>query len=110
MAAAGIVIRSLALVAPNAPPVLQAGSLRLMTNLALDSRLRRQLVAGGLVQQLIHLLQPPLPHLSGALSSGAPLPGPLGAQLQPLALGLMYLASMEERGRLVLAQSDLLPR
>lgn len=109
MASAGVVPRTLALLARNCPPALQVAALRLLTNLAFDTRMRRRMVAEGLVQRLTGLL-PQQPTPNQAQASVNAQTSALMTQLQPLALGLLYLASMEEAGQKAFADTELVPR
>lgn len=110
VAAAGALPRVLALLAPSAPAALQVASMRLLTNLAFDRRLRRQMAKAGAAQRAAEvLLQQPLGGGGGAQAAAAPAAA-AGASLQPLALGLLYLASMEPPGREAVALSDVLSR
>lgn len=107
--AAGALPRIAALLAPSAPTQLQAAAMRAMHNLALDRRARRQLARAGPVQRVARVLL-----LCGDPS---PSPSPRGvkaeagsAQLQPLALGLLYLASTDPAGRTEVAAAAPLQR
>lgn len=116
IAAAGALGRALGYLTPSAPLRLQSCALRLLTNLALERKLRAAAVRGGLVQRLAHVLAA---HSSGTSSSvdscgdgngGGGSRGAVPAQLQSLVHGCLYLASMEPAGRRVLASSELVPR
>ena len=110
MAAAGVVRRALTLVAPTAPALLLSCTLRLLNNLAFDSKLRAQMVQAGFVQRLGEVLtQQSASAVSRPQFTSGQGAEPAGSQLQPLALGLMYLASMEEGGRTAAAVLQVLP-
>jgi hypothetical protein len=107
MVSAGLIPRVLVLLKAASPPALQGAALRLANNLAFDTRLRRQMVASGMAERLAEVLAQP------AWAGGTPLSSSLqgvAAQLQPLALGLLYLASMEEPVRITIATGQVLCR
>ena len=108
MAEAGVVSRALLLIGPSSTVHLQAAALRLVANLALNSKLRRQMIAGGLVP----LLQATLGQRASPVKS--PLHSAADAQVlshtQPAALGLLYIASLEEKACNDMANGDVLTR
>lgn len=109
MVVSGVVPRLLVLLATSSPPALQAAVLRLANNLALDTKTRRQMVAAGLVPRLSAVLLQ-VQSSSQLQANSATQAGGTASQLQPLALGLLYLASMDHPARSLVAASDLLPR
>lgn len=115
IAAAGALGRALGYLSPSAPLRLQSCALRLLTNLALERKLRAAAVRGGLVQRLAHMLAASSSGNSSSLDSSSD--GSVGggrssvpAQLQSLVYGCLYLASMEPAGRHALASGELVPR
>lgn len=91
--------------------------MRMLNNLAFDRRLRRQMLRAGAVQRVAQVLlqQPASGGGVGAPAAAAGLPlahgtAAAGSQLHPLALGLMYLVSMEAAGRQDIVTTDVLHR
>jgi hypothetical protein len=112
MSAAGVVPKVLALARATSAPHLQAAALRLMTNLAFNPKLRRQMVAlgaGPVLADVLARLPVPVP---GQFGSSAPLESlqHASAHVQPLAMGLLYMASMEAPALDSIVSGDLLSR
>jgi hypothetical protein len=116
LAAASVLPSVLAFVTPSAPEALQAAALRLLNNLAFDTELRREMVQAGVMTHCADILlcQPPTqggtPVPSASRQTTQRAAAAAHFQLQPLALGLLYLATMECGARTALAATYLLPR
>ena len=109
MVAAGVLPRLMVLMGATSPPALQAAALRLANNQAFETKLRRQMVAAGLVQRLSDVLMAAQAGTQAQAAATTQITG-ASSQLQPLALGLLYMSSMEQPVRSTLAAGDLLPR